>query len=345
MIIDREDLIDILLAVKPGVATSDNTSEFATFVFTGTDICTFNDLISVSCPFETDFTALVNANLLFKILSTMSGKQVDITLEDEEKAKLKIKTTGAEANISLGMEEAEIYGILEKHNAIKKKWKPMSKDFLDGANLCLLSATTDETQGPYTCIKVHGSKIITADGIGNKTSTFLMETEMDPFLIKKSAADALNKSGLDVKQYCVTENWVFFQTEEGVVFSTKIWGGEFLDWDKVFDDIQGQRVKIPDELPKAINLASLVTKDEAMDKAVDIRLKDDLLICSAQTEKGKIVVKREVKYDKDIIDFAINPLFLQELLTGKSKMKSMIIGDKQVIFRSGSFYHCIAMRI
>ena len=345
MIVEREYLLDVLLAVKPGVATSDTTSDYATFVFTGTDVCTFNELVSVKAPFETDFSALISANLLFNILTNMNGDKIDLTLEDSDKVKLKIKSTSSEAKISVGMEEAEIHEVIEKHNAIKKKWMPLPKDFIDGAELCLLSATKDETQGPYTCIKTDGNKIITADGIGGKTSLFLMDTEMEHVLIKKSAVNDLNKSGLDVKQYAVTENWIFFKTEEGVIFSTKQWGGEFLDWDRVFENLEGTRVKIPEDLAKAIGLASIVTSDNPMDKTVDIRLKDDLLICSAQNENGKIVVKREVKYDKDIIDFSINPLFLQELLSGKSKMKSMIIGDKQVIFRSGSFYHCIAMRI
>jgi DNA polymerase III sliding clamp (beta) subunit (PCNA family) len=344
MIFNREDLLSILLAVKPGVATADTTTEFANFVFTGNEVCTFNDLISVNVPMETDFVGLVNANLLYNILSSMDGEQVDISMEDKEKEKLKIKTKTSEAKIALGVEELEINQILEKHNSIKKEWKPLPPDYVNGLSLCVLGATKDETQGPYTCIKTDDEKLISSDGIGNKVSMYLIEGHMPHFLIKKGAADSLCKSGLDVKEYSLSESWIFFRTKEGVVFSTKLWGGEFLDWERVFEELDGIRLKIPENLYKYINLASIVTADEAMDKTIDIKLKEDLLIVSAQTEKGKIVNKLEVKYNGEVVEFSINPLFLQEFLSGRD-IKSMIIGDRQIIFRSGGFYYCIAMRI
>ena len=62
MKIEREELLKVLSAIRPGLAKKDIVEQATHFIFTGQEVLTYNDQICISYPFETDFECSVPAD-------------------------------------------------------------------------------------------------------------------------------------------------------------------------------------------------------------------------------------------------------------------------------------------
>jgi hypothetical protein len=69
MIVKKQELIAVMDAIKPGLSKKDITRQLQDFFFTGKEIATYNEKISVLHPYETDFKVSVSSEWLYKQVS------------------------------------------------------------------------------------------------------------------------------------------------------------------------------------------------------------------------------------------------------------------------------------
>jgi hypothetical protein len=335
MILEREELLDALNAVMPGIDKKDIIEQMTHFQFTGDNLVAYNDAIHIKYPFKTDFICSAPAKPLHKLISSLKGERVSLK-KVKGTLKIKSKETDSELNIVV---ENDIDHILTKieEDLAKQKYKPIPADFTEAAHLCSFSAAKDETQGTLTCVHIKGTTIEAGDR--TRCSRYVMEKKMPEFLIRASVPNELVK--YNVTRYAVSESWVHFKTEEGAFFSCRRVKGDYLDYDKFFDDFKGVKVVLPEKLAEALNTL-LAFSDEGwmVQPYTEIIFKKDKLVCKVQSNVGKSTRQMKLDYNKKERSIRINPYLLKQVL---DKANTIFIGSRMAMFKHDKFKHIIAL--
>ena len=127
MKINTKEFIRVLNLIKPALGDKAIVEITTHFVFTGENVITYNDKISIIHPFETDFKCTVSADPLYKVLSKIKDETIEVILEENE---LKIISSNVKSGLVVNIDGSEI--TLPVGLDIDKKWKNLPTDFLDG---------------------------------------------------------------------------------------------------------------------------------------------------------------------------------------------------------------------
>ena len=65
--------------MKPGLAKKEIIDRSTHFVFSGSEVLTYNDQICISHPLKLDFVCSVPADDFFRIITNMDGDTLDIS--------------------------------------------------------------------------------------------------------------------------------------------------------------------------------------------------------------------------------------------------------------------------
>ena len=220
------------------------------------------------------------------------------------------------------------------------KWQELHKDFMEGALLCIPASSHDMSQGTLACLYTNGSDLICSDNL--RVSWFALKESMGvEFFIK--AATVRELAAFEFTQFCVSGSWVHFQTENNVVFSTRLIRGKSLDYYKeTFDGFKGSPVELPDGIKSVIDSASVMAEDDAI-RDMTMAFKDGELICSTKSARGWIEKTIPVSYKKKTpVEFMISATFLQQILSLPLKMT---VGESKSLFESGNFKHVLIHRV
>jgi len=206
----RTELLDQLKKVMPGIDTSSNGIIGAdAFTFTEEGIHTYNDLISVTVPYKSGIIGAVKSTKLFNLLAKMKADDIEITQGDE----LSIK--GGRTKAKIKFIDSDVEEFLNNLSIDNLKWEPCPKDFLEGLALCKIAASNSPFRGIY----VRGGKIFSTDEM--RINVYDLSEKMSQFWIDDPAIAELLKIASDINELSVTDGWVHFRGESGVVFSCK----------------------------------------------------------------------------------------------------------------------------
>lgn len=340
MKIKRLEFIDVLAAVRPGLAKREIIEQATHFIFTGTEVVAYNDYICISHPLKTDFKCTVDADKLYKVLAGIDAEQIDISVDKGEFKISAKKTKSGLSSFKEGkiLEYIQGLGLKEKD----KKWKKLPEGFIEGLFLCMFSASTDMTHGILTCIYLDGEDMVASDDL--RISWYKMAGSIDRkmFIPVQSAVELVK---FPVVEYAVTKvegvtAWIHFRTKEHVMFSTRTIGG---DYPSVFShfEMEGKKLTLPKELQSAVKYVSVLA-DGAIDieKKVKVDVEKDSITCTGACAVGWVSRSIPVEYDGRDFSFQINPIFLHEVL-GKSV--KVLVGKQSAKFTSGKFKHVMVL--
>ena len=362
MKLKRKILLEALDKLKPGLSPKELVEQMTQFNFLGKHLVTYNEIVSVFVPFETDFICSVKADVFQGILSKLGETDMELGLVEEE-----VKDDAGEAvaikyNLSLATESTEaefpvlIEGdISEAMRTLEKdmqgEWLPLPDDFSEGAYLCMFSASKDPADNTMTCINVDGSDLTCCDN--TRATWYTMESEMLPFLMQAVVAKELKR--YNPKAYRIGENWIHFKSEDDIVFNVRRVKGKMKDVRPFFTK-EGIEFNVPVELKEAIDLAGVVNADDSvMDRLVELSIENKRAICKAWKDGGARV-KKEVPipfYAGEDISFYINPDFMMEIIehsepdteSGQKSPKMIINMQKRMAyFVNKKFDHALLLR-
>lgn len=336
MKIQKAELQRILENLRPGLAKRDIVSKLSDFTFLGDRICAFNDQISISHPFESEFECSVDGQNFYSVIVNIPEGNIDLTLAE---SKLIIKGEKAKASL-VTSEGGGVLGKIKVPRIKSKKWKDLPEMFTKGVKLCSFSVSTDLTRPALTCIAVQGDKIFSADNL--RISKFLLSTPVgDDFLITGVSAVILAK--YPVTQYLKDDSWVHFKTEGDIIFSCRVIVDVFPDVSEYFK-VDGVSFALPAELKNVVDSVSVVADEEfVVDQIISVFLskKDKTIVCSGQGSLGSFErsCSLGVRIQSDVA-FNINPSFFSEVLYSGSEMT---LGDNHALFTGDSFEHVMCL--
>lgn len=328
-------LLATLQMVKPGLARKGIIEQFQHFIFTGTDVLTYNDDICVSHPLETDFKCSVQAEDFFKVINGIKGDKVDIKYEEE---RLLITSDKTKATLStMGDGEATSFIEVLDLKGLQEKWQQLPEDFISAAFLCMFSASAAMTHGVLTCIFINDNKIVSSDEI--RISLYGLKQGLGAkVLIPARAAVELVK--FPIMYYHFNDNWAHFGTSTGVIFSSRVMDGEYPDVEPFFQ-VEGQKVKLPKELKELVDGVSFMTDGEVeLDRKIELKIEEGAISCKAEKDIGWIEKQMDFPFKRSPFSFVINPLFFSQVLTHAT---TMVVSEDAALFTSGDFHHVISL--
>ena len=326
---DRKEILLLLESAKPGISTKNsNVEQSDSFIFHNNKIITYNDQISIVVPFESELEGCVPANELHKTLSKIKEDIIILYVEDNQ---LHIKAKKTKAKLKL----IEIENIIIPE--IPTEWAQLPKNFIEGISLCIFSASHDEASGFLNCINILENKIISSDNY--RISQFSMDEKMNGFLLPVSSANKL--INFDIVEYSLSDSWVYFKTIDRAVFCSRIIDVPYPDVSKMLSTVKGIKFKLPDTIKKSIELSSIFAEGEFdTHKRIYVTLKKGEIICKGEKESGTIQTKTDIDFDKEKINFMINPIFFLQII---DKSTTVIYSENVLLFQSGTFQHLLAL--
>ena len=346
MKLNRPKLLNILAAAKPGLAKKEIIQQAAHFIFTGDAVATYNDLICIVYPYETDFRCSVHGEEFYRVLDSIKEDEVDIAVEDGQLL-INSKKTKAGLSTLVGDEERveKMIDSLREKTSGRKFWKNLPDGFSNGVFLCMFAASKDLTTGVRCCVAVKDDRIYSTDSI--RLSRYIMDDEIEgEMLIPATAAYELVK--YPIEKYGYSEGWVHFLTKDGVEFNCRTMVGvyPYNNIVKFFRDPR-EEITLPEELKDVLKVAAmLATGDVDTAKSVEITIDKDKITCKSEKERGWMIKTVDLEdYDGRKIIFWINPILFAQIL---EKTTSFFVVQKEdfpdkAYFTTDSYQHVIAL--
>lgn len=339
MKINRKELCNILSMLRPGLHKKENVQQSCHFIFLDNKIAVYNDKISITHPFECEEQFSVKGEEFFRLINGITDESIDVTLKD---SKIKIKSKNTSANMATLSEDQNV--ISAKINTLEenmKKWKPLPPDFTEAISLCGFSASSDLSTGIRSCVCIIGDKCYSVDGSRGSSYTFKEEVE-DILNIPIIAAIELIK--FPITEYCFSNNWLCFKTEDDVIFSCASIDGDFPaeKLETVFSQFEDLPViELPSELKQTVEEVLMLASDDETraGKLISIVLEEGTLTVTANNDLGSVEKVIDVDFEEEPITMTINSTFLSQIL---SKSVEMYVSEKWVFFAMPDFRHAMA---
>jgi len=332
--IKTNKLLKILRLLRPGLAQKAIIEQTKHFIFTGTNIITYNDEVCISYPFESDFVYSVPADQFLKILSNIKDEEIDLAVKDES-LNLKTKKTKAKFTTEVDNQAAETADEITNK---KIRFRKLPEDFMEAIKLCVFSTSKDMSvdQIHLTGVYADGNNVVGSDDF--RISHYEMKKELkDSFLIPATSVSSL--VSFEIEKYGLKDGWVYFKTKDGILFCSRLIDSDYPDPLEFFD-FKGMRVRLPEDLKEIVdNAAILAEGDFDVDKKINVRIEDGKIKCKGESDVGWIETNTKIKFKKSA-EFTINPYFFSEVL---NKTDTAVIGEDKILFQSDNFKHLIAL--
>lgn len=332
--INRQELIDVLTRVKPGIAQKEIIEQSSHFIFEEDQVWTYNDQIAISQEFKSGLGGAVKADEFYKLLNKLNDDELAITNEEGQFV-IQGKTITANIKIDPNIKLQPI----QAPGLNTKSWQALPEDFNEALAFCIFSASRNMIRPELTCLYVTGKTIFSTDSFRATKREMKAKIKTD-FLIPATSAKELTKYNVH-KVFLSTVGWLHFMNKEHTMFSCRTFADvEYPEkiWD--FFDIKGEAIQLPDSFDQVIDrVSTLVTADFDLDRFVDLTIEKGKLTCKGKGPYGSVSEKIDIEYDGKTIEVKVHPGFLAEIL---KELNSMIIGER-LLFKGSEFEHCICL--
>lgn len=152
---ERNKLLNILATVEPALAATDLLPILTHFWFTGEEVMAYNDVIALSIPFETEFTAAIKGSVLKALLTKATHKEVEM---DISKDQVNVKCGRVKMTMPILSSESFLFEFPEVSEDDVLPVDP--EQFAQGLDVCLqsLGAHISEPERKGILIEAAGKK-------------------------------------------------------------------------------------------------------------------------------------------------------------------------------------------
>jgi len=308
--IDRNELVTALTGVIPGIEKGEFLLDGSdSFSFAGGAVRTFNGTLSISYPCETGITGRVKAQEFFNVLSRMEGLSVEIKTENGSVTVSDVKTT---LQMPL-MDEMKA----ELFPAVPKEFAPMPEDFQSALKAVESAMAKETTFANLSGIRVEGKDVFATDNF--RIGWFILSQEIPhQFLLPKKAVLQVMKL-TDLKTYAVTDGWVHFRNDKGVIFSSRTVGADFPSAAirKLFATPleESKKYKFPDLLKESIRRAGILSYSNDSGFAfLRLYTEGKNLIVEGKNDTGTVKDRLPAEGIPDGVEMKVSGKFLTEFL-------------------------------
>ena len=320
-----QELIQALEKTRPGIASKDIIEAMSYYFFSGTDVITYNDKISIQYPLTTEFSLFVKATDLYKFVSKVKADEISMIEKDN---KLVISSKKARATLAT-VDDTEVRQRIDSVSKSLKStsWLELPDNFCDNISLCQYTASKTESEGTLTCVFINGNDVVSSDN--NRVSHAVNSVSMETILVK--ASEVKHLMAIKPVKYAVTESWLHFGSKEGCIFSMRNIKGDYPDYLQFFN-FDGTEINLPKEVLEGVDLTSILA--DSKDPIIDFKITKGFCMLSVQSDSGQIAHRSKIEYNGEDISFTINPDFLKEMV---KHSYSIVIGDGKARLKTENF--------
>jgi len=342
MELDKQEMIDVLTTVMPGVAKKVVVQQENSFVFHKGRIITYNDEVCISVPADWGFEGAVQADPLFKLLQRFKGDKVKVVADE---GTLKVSCGRSRAGLKMDNEITLPLGEIAMPTKDTDEI-PLPEGFFDAARLCLYSVKKGGNKPLLTCVSIQ------EDTIQSCNNHQLTVVTLPGMSVVNTNPDtpSVNIPGTTVKtllQYkpttmYITESWAHFVDDDGRSLSCRLVGGQYPSTAHVIANEDGPEIKMPTDLAGILERAGVFTEKRFNeDESVEVRVAGGRMTVKGSGNAGWYEESARTK-SKKTCSFNINPEFLKTVLDISAVAT---LCERVLVFRAENFVHAISLQL
>lgn len=308
MRVSREDLLNNLESVLPGLSKREIVEQSSCFVFTDGRVMTYNDEIACSHKNNLDIEGAVQAEPLLAILRKLAEDEIDFT---ESEGELRFKGQKRQGGVRMEQEVLLPIETVEQ----PEKWRPLPSEFSEGVALVERCAGKDESNFSVTCVHIYPKWVEAYDNL--QVARYKMKTGVkEPTLVRRNSIKHIH--ALDMTEFSESPSWLHFKNPAGLVLSCRRYMRDELDAAGMLNvsDIlkfTGEKTILPKGLADAAEKAEIFSSDNSDENLVTVDLKRGKLRITGRGVSGWYQETKSVKYDGRSLTFRIDPKLLGEI--------------------------------
>lgn len=337
MKVKKDELLEALSKIKPGLSDKSIIEQTDHFIFDNDFIRTYNDEIAISYPFKSGFRLAIKADEFFKLISKVEAQEIELNEND------------GTLNLTIEKAKGSIKGSMVTVTEIKcptitiktKRWFALPKDFSDAIRFCSFSADCNMLMKELTCLCINNNYVLSSDNF--RATKYEMDSKLPQFLLPATVAQELAKYHPTHYVIEVEGAWIHFKNADGVIFSSRIIEGEYPQegvWG-LFTQ-KGDSIVIPEGLKESLDRAKIFSQQiMGVDDLIQIRVyKSGKLTCRGEGALGWVEEEFKVDYKKKDFEVKVSPEALIEIL---AHVKEMKVSDDKLHFEGEKFEHVISL--
>lgn len=342
--VKREELINSLKLVKPGIAKQEIIEQSDCIIFDAESkrTYTFNDEMACFIKLDLGITGAVIASVLLDLLGKMKDEEVSISQNDTH-----LIVEGKRSKAGVQCEKDIRIPIHALEHPQKEDWKPLPETFKTAVSMVESCVSTADTDFNMSSIHVTPTCLESAN-ISQMCRHSINLPITGSFLVRHGNLRSVTYA--DVTHIAETENWLHFKGASGFRISCRKFNESYIeDFDTILEQIggvgtsgkgmEGVNVVLPSTLADSVKAAALFSKDNLTGK--------DVLTVSFQKEKKSIMLagegalgffkgRSDCEYEGEDLSFIISPSLLSEILTQHKVCtvlpKSIRVSNDQFVF-------------
>ena len=334
MKINRQQFINALTKVKPGLANNEIIEQSTHFIFDNNIIRTFNDEIAITHKFETGLVGSVSAKEFYTLFTKIPDEEITAEIKDG-----KFIFKGKGKRVTFNIEEDVTLTNIQPAGPRAKLWMDLPENFCDCVRYCGFSTSRNMTRPELTCVSICGKQAISCDAVRATQIEMDCEIEKD-FLLPGVAAEIINN--YNPHRFYMDANWIHFINKENTTFSCRQVSEEYpVEAIKGVFDVKGKKVSLPEELKEILERSKVLVSGEMDSKEVVIAFKKGKIICQATGAVGQITEQVDTGYKDKDLKIIIHPELLMEIM---KRVSEATIGDDKILFKDKEgFEHVIIL--
>lgn len=303
MIVNREEMLQKLELLTPGLSKQDIIEQSSCFVVAGKQVHTFND--NVACTHSAKglpWQGAVDAEKLLQFLRLL--KEKSITMEVTDKS-LMIRGKRRRAAIRIWPEVVLPIETVEQ----PKGWHKLPSQFIQGVRLVQACASGNDNNFELTCVHITRDFIEACDAC--QIARYKMELPIqESVLVRRDSIRHVLT--LDVSEVAETSAWIHFRGATGVVLSCRRFVEDYQDMNDILNT-KGDIVVLPKNVKTATDWASCYSQDGS-DNIITVQLRPGKMRVRSEGSLGWADQVQRVKYNGPPLDFGIPPEVLNEVV-------------------------------
>lgn len=300
--INREELLQQLMSVQPGLSRREIIEQSSCFVFKDGVVMTYNDEIACTHKCSLPVEGAVAAAPLLAILGKLPEDEITVETTDGE---LIIHGKKRRAGIRREKEVALPISAVDKPT----KWRELPADFLEAITMVQHSASKDESRFHLTCIHIHPKYVEACDNY--QITRYKVAVGLEESTLVRS--DSLKHiPALGMTEFCETDNWLHFRNANGLTLSCRRYKEDYPDLKDLLK-FDGHKITLPKGLADAADKAKVFTNETSDDSQVLIELRSGKLRVKGTGGGGWYQEVKKLTYDGPDMAFMIAPDLLIEI--------------------------------
>lgn len=309
MRVNRQDFLQQLEAVSPGLSPKGLLEQSECFVFKDGEVVTYNEEISCRHPTNLKkFEGAVQAGPLLSILHKLDDDELEIQT-DGEGDQTELILTGRKRSTGIRMDAGIFLPIHLVEQPKRKEWGELHPDFGEAVQLVHYCASTDASSYNLSCVHITPKYVEATDNY--HIMRYKLKTGFeDSTLIRGKTIKHLTNLGMN--KYNLTETWAHFSNPNGLVFSCRRSVEHYKDGSDILKQ-EGEAMNLPKGLIDALDRCQVFSAEIADDDQVLVELRPGKMRVKGVGNTGWHRELKKLKYAGDELSFRIPPGLFKDL--------------------------------